>query len=76
MDILSKLQFKKGAFVDLDIGNNRHNVLLVVRAIHIPMNTYSDLDFLIPGGVKDPSEVRSQTGICLRRSVIIVVQWK
>jgi len=34
LDVLAKLQFKKGAFVD------------------------SDLDFLIPVGVKEPSEVK------------------
>ena len=58
LDVLEKLQFKEGEFVNLDIGNDRHNVSLVVRAIHNPMNTYSDLDFLIPVGAKDPSEVK------------------
>lgn len=58
LDVLEKLQFEKGGFVDLDVGNDRHNVSLVVCAIHNPMNTYSDLDFLIPVGAKDPSEVK------------------
>lgn len=58
LDVLEKLQFEKGGFVDLDISNDCHNVSLVVCAIHNPMNTYSDLDFLIPVGAKDPSEVK------------------
>ena len=58
LDVLEKLQFKKGGFVDLDISNDRHNVSLVVHTIHNTMNTYSDLDFLIPVEAKDPSEVK------------------
>jgi superfamily II DNA helicase RecQ len=55
-DVLKKLQFGDD-FIDLKIGNDRPNVSLVVRAIKNPMNTYSDLDFLIPKGVKDIKEV-------------------
>jgi len=57
-DVLSKLQFKAGTYLDLMIGNDRPNVSIVVRAIHNTMNTYSDLDFLIPTGVTDPKEVK------------------
>ena len=39
------------------MGNDRPNVSLVVRAIQNHMNTYSDLDFLIPKGVKGVKEV-------------------
>ena len=55
-DVLKKLQFDED-FVDLKVGNDRPNVSIVVRAIQNPMNTYSDLDFLIPKGVKDIKEV-------------------
>lgn len=57
-DVLSKLQFNTGTFLDLAIGNDRPNVSLVVRAIQNPMNTFSDLDFLIPAGVTDPQQVK------------------
>ena len=57
-DVLSKLQFKAGTYLDLMIGNDRPNVSIVIRAIHNTMNTYSDLDFLIPTGVTDPKEVK------------------
>ena len=53
-DVLSKLEFKNGTFLDLAIGNDRSNVSLVVRAIQNPMNAFSDLDFLIPHGITDP----------------------
>ncbi|KAF8145811.1 P-loop containing nucleoside triphosphate hydrolase protein [Mycena galopus ATCC 62051] len=39
-DVLSKL---------IDIGNDRPNVSLVVRAIQHPINTYADLDFVVDG---------------------------
>jgi len=32
-DVLSKLQFKDGTYLDLTIGNDRPNVSIVVRAI-------------------------------------------
>lgn len=45
-DVLSKLQFGKD-FVNINIGNDRPNVSLVVRAIHEPMNTHADLAFVL-----------------------------
>ena len=56
-DVLNKLQFDKNNFVNINLGNDRQNVSIVVRAIHNAMNTYSDLDFLIPTGVTEPSQV-------------------
>ena len=50
-DVLTKLQFDLKKFNYLNLGNNRPNVSLVVRAIQNPMNTYSDLEFLIPKGI-------------------------
>jgi superfamily II DNA helicase RecQ len=57
-DVLVKLQFDQKRFTYLNLGNDQPNVSLVVRAIQNPMNTYSDLDFLIPKGVRNASEVR------------------
>ncbi|KAF8210857.1 P-loop containing nucleoside triphosphate hydrolase protein [Mycena galopus ATCC 62051] len=47
-DVLSKLQFSRD-YVSIDIGNDRPNVSLVVRAIQHPINTYADLDFVVDG---------------------------
>ena len=57
-DVLSKLQFKAGAYLDLMIGNDHCNVSIVVQVFHNTMNTYSELNFLIPTGVTDPKEVK------------------
>jgi superfamily II DNA helicase RecQ len=57
-DVLHKLQFDENNYLSLNLGNDRSNVSLVVRAIQNPMNTYTDLDFLIPNGVKNPSDVK------------------
>ena len=56
-DVLSELQFHKD-YVDLSIGNDRPNVSIVVHAIQNPMNTYSDLDFLIPANVQQPDNIK------------------
>ncbi|KAH6899240.1 P-loop containing nucleoside triphosphate hydrolase protein, partial [Coprinopsis sp. MPI-PUGE-AT-0042] len=57
-DILAKLQFDLKNFVDLNLGNDRPNVAIVIRAMHHPMNTYRDLKFLIPDGVSNASEIK------------------
>lgn len=51
-DVLSKLQFKTGTFLD------RPNVSLVVHAIQNPMNVFSDLDFLIAACTTDPQQIK------------------
>ncbi|KAJ7583741.1 P-loop containing nucleoside triphosphate hydrolase protein, partial [Mycena floridula] len=56
-DVLSKLQFKKGDYVHIDVGNDCPNVSLVVRAMQNTMNTFSDLDFMIPDGITDAEQV-------------------
>jgi len=56
-DVLAKLQFDPKKFNYLNLGNDRPNVSLVVRAIQNPMNTYSDLEFLIPKGIRSADEV-------------------
>ncbi|KAJ7576423.1 P-loop containing nucleoside triphosphate hydrolase protein [Mycena floridula] len=57
-DVLSKLQYKPGTYTFIDIGNDRPNVSLVVRAMQNTMNTFTDLDFLIPDGVTKAEEVQ------------------
>lgn len=57
-DVLTKLQYDVNNYININLGNDRPNVSLVVRAIHNPMNTYSDLDFLIPREAKTPSEIK------------------
>ena len=56
-DVISKLQFDENNYTYLNLGNDRSNVSLVVRAIQNPINTYSDLDFLIPSTARDPNDV-------------------
>ncbi|KAI5891065.1 P-loop containing nucleoside triphosphate hydrolase protein [Schizophyllum commune H4-8] len=41
----------------LNAGNDRGNVSIVVRPIHNPMNTYSDLDFVIPPSTTRPENI-------------------
>ena len=53
-DVLSKLQFGKD-YVNIDIGNDRDNVSIVIRGIQNKLNTYSDLDFVIP---RDPQQLK------------------
>ncbi|KAF8952572.1 P-loop containing nucleoside triphosphate hydrolase protein [Flammula alnicola] len=46
-DILRILRFDQKNFVNIDVGNDRPNVSIVIRGIHHPLNTYVDLDFVI-----------------------------
>ncbi|KAI0309710.1 P-loop containing nucleoside triphosphate hydrolase protein, partial [Amylostereum chailletii] len=46
-DILDKLQYSSN-YLFINIGNDRPAVSQVVRAIEHPMNTYLDLDFVVP----------------------------
>ncbi|KAH7906547.1 P-loop containing nucleoside triphosphate hydrolase protein [Hygrophoropsis aurantiaca] len=57
-DVLDKLEFAKNDYVSIDIGNDRPNVSIVVRGIQHPMNTYANLDFIIPKDVSSPSHIQ------------------
>lgn len=46
-DITQKLQFQTG-YIYRNLGNDHPTVSIVVCAIHNPLHSYSDLDFLIP----------------------------
>ncbi|KAI0707557.1 P-loop containing nucleoside triphosphate hydrolase protein [Cerioporus squamosus] len=56
-DVTSKLHFPKGGGSFLNIGNDRPNISLVVRACEHPMNSYTDLDFVIPANISSPADV-------------------
>jgi superfamily II DNA helicase RecQ len=54
-DVASKLRMKD--YVWLHVGNDRPNVSLVVRAIHSSMNSFTDLDFVIPENTTLPQSI-------------------
>ncbi|KAI0091120.1 P-loop containing nucleoside triphosphate hydrolase protein [Irpex rosettiformis] len=56
-DIQSKLHFSKASSVFIDVGNNRPNISIVVCACQNPMNTYSDLDFVIPDTISTAEDI-------------------
>lgn len=59
-DIMTNLHFsrKDGSYVDINIGNDRPNVSLVVRAMQHPMNSFKDIDFLIPRNVTQATDLK------------------
>jgi superfamily II DNA helicase RecQ len=57
-DVLKKLQFEEKKYTYLNLGNDRPNVSLVVRSIQNTLGSYTDLDFLIPRGVREAGEVK------------------
>ena len=57
-DVLKKLQFDEKNYTYLNLGNDRPNVSLVVCAIQNTIGSYSNLDFLIPRGVHEASDVK------------------
>ncbi|KAH6894808.1 P-loop containing nucleoside triphosphate hydrolase protein [Coprinopsis sp. MPI-PUGE-AT-0042] len=56
-DILRKLEYAKDGWVFVNIGNVGPNVALAVRAIEHAMNTYVDLDFIIPRSIEQASDI-------------------
>ncbi|KAF5313671.1 hypothetical protein D9611_010068 [Ephemerocybe angulata] len=57
-DVLQKLQFNLMNFVNLDLGNDRKNVSLVIRAMQHAMKTYRDLWFLIPTILRSINDIK------------------
>lgn len=57
-DVLKKLQFDVKDYEDIDEGNDRKNVSIVVRAMHHPMNTYRDLKFVIPDDIQSIEQIK------------------
>ncbi|KAH9853976.1 P-loop containing nucleoside triphosphate hydrolase protein [Lenzites betulinus] len=56
-DLMSKLNFPKGGDHFLNVGNDRSNVSIVVRACEHPLNSYADTDFIIPPSVRHTTDV-------------------
>ncbi|THU82780.1 hypothetical protein K435DRAFT_871986 [Dendrothele bispora CBS 962.96] len=55
-DVMKKLHIDHDS-VKIDIGNDRVNVSLVVRPIHNPINSFIDLDFVIPKDATNADEI-------------------
>ncbi|KAI0309578.1 P-loop containing nucleoside triphosphate hydrolase protein [Amylostereum chailletii] len=51
-DVISKLQYDPANYLFIDLGNERPAVSQIVRAIEHPLNTYADLDFVVPQDVQ------------------------
>lgn len=47
-DVMSKLHFPRSGTLFINVGNDRPNVSVIVRACEHPLNSYIDLDFIIP----------------------------
>ncbi len=56
-DIHSKLYFPKSGSLFRNEGNDRPNVSIVVRACEHPLNSYSDLDFVVPISIKKGDDI-------------------
>ncbi|KIM45740.1 hypothetical protein M413DRAFT_430484 [Hebeloma cylindrosporum] len=56
-DLTTKLQLGNN-HIYLNIGNDRPNVAQVVRAMEHPMNTFRDLDFLIPEDMNKREDIK------------------
>ncbi|KAK1217547.1 hypothetical protein PQX77_019792, partial [Marasmius sp. AFHP31] len=56
-DVVNKLQMKSTDITLIDVGNDRRNVSLIVRPIHNTLNSFVDLDFVIPNGVSEASSI-------------------
>ncbi|TFK17586.1 P-loop containing nucleoside triphosphate hydrolase protein [Coprinopsis marcescibilis] len=56
-DVLRKLEFAKSDFININVGNDCSNVALVVRAMEHAMNTYQDLQFVVPAGATKVEDI-------------------
>lgn len=55
-DVLRKLQFGRD-FLDINIGNDQPNIAQVVHTMEHPMNSFRDLNFLIPSGIQHCEDI-------------------
>jgi superfamily II DNA helicase RecQ len=55
-DVLQRLQYGREFFY-IHLGNDRTTVPQAVRAMEHPMNTFHDIDFLIPSGMQCPEDI-------------------
>lgn len=56
-DLQSKLHFETMGTKYINVGNDRPNVSIVVRACEHAQNTLRDLDFIIPSQVDNPQDI-------------------
>ncbi|KAH9934406.1 P-loop containing nucleoside triphosphate hydrolase protein [Amylocystis lapponica] len=56
-DIHSKLHFPKHGSMFVNVGNDRPNVSIVVRACEHPQNSFVDLDFVLPLTIHTPEDI-------------------
>jgi len=56
-DVLQKLEYNPDDYVFINIGNDRPNVAQVVRAMEHPMNSFRDIDFVIPESITSPTDI-------------------
>ncbi len=74
-DLMSKLHFPRGnGDVFLNIGNYLLNVSLIVQACEYPLNTYADLDFVIPSHATNPADI-PKTYLCWLQCASERSQW-
>ncbi|EDR00269.1 uncharacterized protein LACBIDRAFT_314468 [Laccaria bicolor S238N-H82] len=57
-DLINKLQFDREKYLFINEGNERSNVAQIVRAMEHPMDTYHNLDFLIPDNMTTPLDIK------------------
>jgi superfamily II DNA helicase RecQ len=56
-DILQKLEYDPNNYIFVDKGNDRPNVAQIVRAMEYPMNSFRDIDFVIPESMTSPLDI-------------------
>ncbi|KAI0344969.1 P-loop containing nucleoside triphosphate hydrolase protein [Trametopsis cervina] len=56
-DIHSKLHFPRHGSLFHNEGNDRPNVSLVVRACQYPLNSFADLDFVLPQTIRHAADI-------------------
>lgn len=56
-DMLVKLSIDPNNYLFVNIGNDRPTVSQVVRSMEHPMNSYRDLEFLVPNNMATPTDV-------------------
>ncbi|KAH9914216.1 P-loop containing nucleoside triphosphate hydrolase protein [Fomitopsis serialis] len=56
-DLHTKLHFPKTGSRFVNVGNDRPNVSIIVRACEHPQNTLADLDFILPDTIATPHDI-------------------
>ncbi|TFY51100.1 hypothetical protein EVJ58_g10740 [Rhodofomes roseus] len=56
-DLHTKLHFPKLGSKFVNVGNDRPNVSIIVRACEHPQNTYADLDFILPTTITTAQDI-------------------